>query len=769
MGAAPRTAPLTVYSSPAGDQPAGASRLHPTDAILPDGRTAAPLGDAVFVGTNPLGVAVTPDGRYAIVTNDSQRSGLSAPASAPDLVSGSSLAVVDTRTMRVASVYHGSETFFVGIAALRDPANPARTIVLASDGSSNSVRVFDLDATGTLNPESQSIELSSRFPATIALSSNGRVAYVANNIGGTVSAIDIAARRLMRTVPVGYFPYGVAADGNRVFVANSGISEYSALAQPARAPQFANPRGNEYRSSSLTIVGTDATGAFSSDTGSNSTVRLDPIPDGVSAVGGAYPGAIVARRDGRYAYISMGNVDRVATLSLVGEPRVVAGLDLRLFVNAPYGTQPSAQVLSADGKRLYVALSGLNAVAVLDARNPAQLHRLGLIPTGWYPSALTISPNGRYLFVTAAKGVDGWGMLQRVDLKKMPLVKATLSALRYNRTAHAAKPSFVVPTLRSAKRSAAIDRVVYISVGNATFDSVFGDLAHGNASADYSMYPESVTPNAHTLARTYALADNFYAVDPNLDANRVAALAGTVPLRAQRTLDVSAARRPFDAHAQDPEDYPRAGYLFNSLDRAQQSFRDYGGLTWLSGYEEVRLRRGAPSGLGGQYTLDVPGLAALNGHVSLDYAGWNPAISDDQRAQAFIADAKAGDDPAFTYIWLPTASGTQGAADADRALGKIVDYISHGQHWSSTAIFVVPDGVETGRDHVNAARSYAIVVSPLAKRGYVGRAHLSVPSVLKTEEELLGLAPLSLNDLLATDMADFFTEAPYPAPYSALP
>jgi hypothetical protein len=44
-----------------------------------------------------------------------------------------------------------------------------------------------------------------------------------------------------------------------------------------------------------------------------------------------------------------------------------------------------------------------------------------------------------------------------------------------------------------------------------------------------------------------------------------------------------------------------------------------------------------------------------------------------------------------------------------------------------------------------------------------------VASVVKTEEELLGLPPLSLADLLSTDMADFFGQVPYPTVYQALP
>jgi hypothetical protein len=102
----------------------------------------------------------------------------------------------------------------------------------------------------------------------------------------------------------------------------------------------------------------------------------------------------------------------------------------------------------------------------------------------------------------------------------------------------------------------------------------------------------------------------------------------------------------------------------------------------------------------------------------------------------------------------------------DRTLGKIVDFISHTPHWSSTVIFIVPEGLEPSAvDHVNALRSYALVVSPLSRRGYVGDEHLSAASVVKTEEEIFGLPPLTLADLLASDMSDFFTNAPAPETY----
>ena len=152
--------PYPVYVAPSGTRPAGASALRPTDAVLPDGRIAAPVGMSAFVGTDPLGLAISPDGRFAVVGDAEQNPGLGAPPlSAPNVVAGYSLAVVDTHAMSVVSVYRDAAlSLFTGLAATIDPANPSRTLVLASDGAHGLVRCFDLGADGTLTPE-QSISV----------------------------------------------------------------------------------------------------------------------------------------------------------------------------------------------------------------------------------------------------------------------------------------------------------------------------------------------------------------------------------------------------------------------------------------------------------------------------------------------------------------------------------------------------------------------------------------------------------------------------------
>ncbi len=722
LGARSRPVPLIVYSAPAGIRPTGADKIHPADAILPNGRIAAPAGTSLFVGSNPLGLALSPDGRYAVVSND---------GAAPN----SSLSVVETKTMRIASEYRDpAASFFMGVAVVRDPNDPSRTFVLASDGAAGAVRVFDLDGYGALTL-AQTIALPSAggkhaFPAEIAIAPNGRTAYVADNLADEVVAIDLVSRSVLRSLGVGDFPLYVAAGSRDILAPGTGLSAYAPVAPPAQAPQFIPPVFDPSKSSSLTVFESSAAGEI----GDPATVRMDAAPDGTQIVGGAAPGATVLSRNGELAYVALANVDRVAVVSLAGEPRVVRGLDLRLYPGAPFGAQPSAEVLSPNGKRLYVALAGLNAVAVLDAQRPTR-YRYGLIPTAWYPTAIALSRDGRYLYVLDSKGVNGWGILQRVDLKRTYLVKATLDALRYNRTPTVARFNPVIPPLRSNKRSEAIDHVIYIAIGPQSYDATFGDLKddagnpHGNGGADLALYPESVTPNLHALARAYALADNFYASDEDADVAKQFAAAGEATLYQQLVAAAGATRSPMDDHGDDPEDYSRGGYFFNSLARAGLAFRDYGGLLRLSGYD------------GSYYHLDVPALAALNGNVDLNYASWNPKVGDAERAKEFVSDMRryvqADTVPSFTYVVLPAEGGKSGATEADRALGSIVDFISHTPHWSSTALFIVPEASQDSNDHVDVLRTYALVVSPLARRGYVGDVHLSMASVLKTEEEIL--------------------------------
>jgi YVTN family beta-propeller protein len=816
--AKPAATPPVSYAAPAGSMPAGHLRGAVYDAVLPSGRIVTPLGESVLTGMNALGAALTPDGRFAIVTCDDEREGSVHSLVDPNATGGFSLAVVDVASMRVVERYRAAnEKFWVGVAALPDPQQPARTLVLASGGPANVVYAFDLDANGHLTPDAQHVipmpapadaafaDRGHSYPGTIVLSKDGRRAYVVNEAAGSVSAIDTATRAVTGPAQgVGFFPFGATLAGERLIVTNEGLMRYANLPQPATAPPFRAVTADKAHASALSFVPVAPTGDLAALPDPNSALPMDPTPDGVATIGGAHPTAIVATANGAYAYVAMTNVDRIATVALTGTPRVVGGTELRLFDKGPYGMQPAALALSHDGTRLYVALAGVNAVAVIDARDPIHLHRLGLIPTGWYPTALVLAGDDRTLFVVNTKGYGHdpgytgdppqadsnavWSTLQRVDLSAVRLGAATMHTLANTR-------QVVRAPVRYPK---GITHVVVILEENKSFDAMLGDLGAPHGDPSMTFFGRSVTPNLHALAERYGLAANIFADAEESDAGHQFFAGGMATLYSERTLYAKGGRTPLVNKNEDPEDYPRLGYVFNALARRRIPFRDYGDLIRVSGYDEGQALDpktddpqyagvadvDAPTqGLGGQYSLDVPAPAVLAGHVDLNYPGWNLRIRDERRAKEFIRDYSAlvaqNHQPRYTYIWLPADHGGFGlgippipeeVADGDRALGTIVQYLSHLPSWKQTALFVMPDDAQSSRDHVDAYRTYAIVAGPFVKRHFVGTRHLSTVSVLKTTEQLLGLGTLALGDLLATDMSDFFTSSGGDAaPYDAIP
>jgi DNA-binding beta-propeller fold protein YncE len=822
----PSVSPI-VFEAPAGRRPAGdAVAGEPFDRVLPSGRIVHPAGLSAVVGIGAYGVALTPDGRYAIVSNDDRHQAKAVSAFDGVTTGGYSLAVVDTATMRVVDRYRDpSETFFAGVVAEADPANPTGVLVLASGGASDAVYAFDLDALGHLTPDAHHTIPVPGFPGTLVLSPSGAKAYVVNNLGNDVAQIDVATRTLAGApVPVGYFPLGAAWSPAGLLVANEGLTSYAKLRVPLPAPPFAAPATDPAKSSSLSYIATNADDALGPV---RFSVALDRAPDGVHEIGGTHPAAIAAMRTKPYAFVAMANVDRIATVSLAAaDQSAVGGTELRLYDRGPYGTQPVALALSPNERRLYVALAGIDAIAVLDVSDPVHPHRLGLIPTGWYPSSIALSKDGRYLYVANAKGfgtdrgftgdaatyIDGharvmqigidttavWSTLERIDVGMANLRHTTPLALACLRTIRPAVASHVVPQVFGSAGSSVIKHVVFIMEEAKTFDAMLGDLkdaagrAHGPADPEYAAFDESMTPNLHALARSYALAANMYADGDETQTGHAFALAG---IASDYSTRMAAARgyRAFPSDGEDAEDYPRAGYIFNSLAERGKTYRDYGDLLRVAGYDEGESLdpktddppfaglddTSAPTqGLGGRYTLDASALLALSGHVDLNYPGWDPRIRDVRRATEFERDidplVRADQFPAFTEVWLPDDRGATGSpvpplpeevADGDRALGQIVEYLSHIPQWKSMAIFIVPSDAQLSRDHVDVHRSYALVVSPYARRGYLGTRHTSTVSVLKTEEEILGLPALSLGDALATDMADYFDRIPNAPPY----
>ncbi len=104
----------------------------------------------------------------------------------------------------------------------------------------------------------------------------------------------------------------------------------------------------------------------------------------------------------------------------------------------------------------------------------------------------------------------------------------------------------------------------------------------------------------------------------------------------------------------------------------------------------------------------------------------------------------------------------QQVADNDVALGMVVNHIMQSPIYynpatgEGCAIFITEDDAQSTLDHIHPHRTPLTVVSPYAKPGHVAKQHYCTASIVKTEELLLGLPPMNLGDLFATDLRDLF-------------
>ncbi|MGA2021184.1 MAG: beta-propeller fold lactonase family protein, partial [Candidatus Sulfotelmatobacter sp.] len=128
---------------------------------------------------------------------------------------------------------------------------------------------------------------------------------------------------------------------------------------------------------------------------------------------GSHPTAMLLSADEKLLYVALSNVDAVAAVS-TASGQIVTFLNSTVRHEEFAGSYPSALAQSVDGKRLFVADASANAVAVFDISTlnpnatgePTTLAALGFIPTDWYPSALAV--HGDDLLIATAKG-EGTG------------------------------------------------------------------------------------------------------------------------------------------------------------------------------------------------------------------------------------------------------------------------------------------------------------------------------------------------------------------------
>jgi YVTN family beta-propeller protein len=417
------------------------------------------------------------------------------------------------------------------------------TTVYAAMGAADEIAVLTISEDGTLTRNGTIVCHAGDFPAGLAVDGHGHL-FVANNTAGTgtggltpasMAVYDCQTRRELGRFVFGAsyygtsnFPYAIAAtqDGSRCFVASErdGIVYVLDTTDPSRI-----------------------------------------LPRAGLATG-SHPIALTFSPDGGRLYVANAGSDTISAID-VRQEKVVDTLLLRPpAAHALPGATPTGIATSGDGKTVFVTLSDMNAVAVIDAQ---KMTLLGYLPTGWYPSGVVASADGKRLLVANAKGTSAAyprfppvitvGQTGRGTGRRGGAATAPATMPRRSRATSA--PTTIVDPNRLGTRTnemivgnvmsielpdakalatmtqrvltdaclssigapppavfahvgpavGRIKHVVYVIKENRSYDQVLGDERLGDGDKDLVIFGKEVTPNQHALAERFVLLDNTYA------------------------------------------------------------------------------------------------------------------------------------------------------------------------------------------------------------------------------------------------------------------
>lgn len=154
-------------------------------------------------GSGPIGIAITPDGKFVYVANQGSNS----------------VSVISTATNLIVDTINSTD-FYAPWGIAITPDGKFAYLVNGTDGvSPGYVSVIDLSTNTVLPP----MILVGNGPTDIAITPDGQFAYVTNQNSNTFTAISIKTNTPI-TIPVGQSPFEVAANtqGEFVYVSNNG-------------------------------------------------------------------------------------------------------------------------------------------------------------------------------------------------------------------------------------------------------------------------------------------------------------------------------------------------------------------------------------------------------------------------------------------------------------------------------------------------------------------------------------------------------------------
>ncbi|MGD0469879.1 MAG: bifunctional YncE family protein/alkaline phosphatase family protein [Terriglobales bacterium] len=710
---------------------------------IPCGYSVSAFSDAVLT-SYPMGIAISSDANtaYVVLDNNDTLTKIDLTASKP----------VEGPEVRVGNVPH--------------------SVVISPDGTT----AYVSNEAGRIAKSSDFQEYSNGTPV-VAQYPTGSTAT------GTVSVVDLASFTVTSSISVGLHPTGMAFWGKYLLVANA-------------------------YSDSLSVIDTTTNRV-------SRTIHLGlPIGWGVLGLG---PNSIAVNATNNIAYVALYNANAVAVVDLN------FGLALGLI---PVGYAPSSVVLDAADNALLVANDkGIGTTGFAVAPPPTNTAENSYAKYYGVHDFNTHQDLGTVSIVPIPNRTTLEAMTHQVfQNNHWDLAENIFSASGGDRFA---KPVAIPAKIGDPSK---IKHVFLIIRENRTYDQMLGDVTEGNGdptlavfgdSSTYAEYPH-ITPNAHTLIKRFPLLDNFY------DPSRQSADGHNwiTQAIAPYSDDIQSPDwlRDYPSNGGDAIAYQKKGFLWDQAVAAGVSFKNYGefieyntftvpgcvptNLTQANGYNGPGYAAPLPfvvsdscepswtafyndtleyeSGHEKQlkyYNVigSVSPLPNLISHTVQNFPQFDLGIPDQYRVdiwkQDFAKDVAKGTVPQLELIWImqdhttgpPNATAEE--ADNDLAIGRIVDYISHSNVWSTSAIFIEEDDAQNGVDHVDGHRSPGYVISPYVKQNVdptngtgtrvtADSTFYTQVNITRTIEQILGLKPMNQNDLVASPMFPLFVDNP---------
>jgi YVTN family beta-propeller protein len=538
------------------------------------------------------------------------------------------------------------------------------------------------------------------------------------------------------------------------------------------------------------------------------------VPGEKHAAYGAGPNSIAVDAVNNLAYVALYNANAVAVVDLASDQ--VLGL-------IPVGYAPSSVVLdAADGELLVANDKGIGTTG------------FGVEPP---PQNTFENSYNTYWGVTDLNTHEDLGTVSMVPV---PVPSTTLAAMTTQvtqnnhwdlteniKSASGGNPK-AQPVAIPAKIGdpSEIKHVFVIIRENRTYDQILGDLPVGDGDPAITQFGAAITPNLHALASNFVDFDNFFDVSEvsgdgwpwSTSARTTDTIEKEIPVNyANRGGDDNAegtnrninmgignfaartAADPLGAVAGDTEGGAAnllpgtgdvaapdsseggigEGYIWNAVNKAGLSIRDYGMFIDLARYD-------LPTALAAvnipedptpfQDSLQVsystsPFLAPL---TDIYFRGFDNSFPDYYRFQEWNREFQQfdtnGNLPALSLVRLmhdhtgnfsASISGVNtpelDEADNDYAVGLLVEAVANSKNYrENTLIFSIEDDSQDGGDHVDAHRSIAFIAGPYVKHGAVVSHFYNTVSILRTIEDILGTPHLNQNDANALPMTDAF-------------